>query len=155
MFQFVRNWSLPIIMCLGVLAYIVAHALNLPVEVKAEINSGIKILQPLLLFCMLYISFCQVDFKQLRLRPWHGLLLLIQVGMVGILSLILRYLPHSNIYLLVECLLACFICPTATASVVIVEKLKGNPATLLMYNILINLSIAVTAPIFIPLFYEK
>ena len=155
MFQFFKNWSLPIIMCLGVLAYIVAHALNLPVEVKADINSGIKILQPLLLFCMLYISFCKVDFKQLRLRPWHGLLLLIQVGMVGILSLVLRYLPHSNIYLLVECLLACFICPTATASVVIVEKLKGNPATLLMYNILINLSIAVTAPIFIPLFMNN
>ena len=141
-------------MLLGICLYVVAHALHLPDAVKTTINNGIKIVQPALIFSMLYLSFCKIDFNQLRLRPWHGFLLLFQIGMMGVLSVVLRYLPHSNFYLIVECLLACIICPTATASVVIVEKLKGNPATLLMYNILINLSVAVTVPVFIPIFMQ-
>jgi BASS family bile acid:Na+ symporter len=153
--QFIKNWSLPIVMCLGVLLYIIAHALQLPTAVKDSINNGIKIVQPALIFSMLYLSFCKIDFKQLRLRPWHGYLLLVQIGIMGLLSTLLHFLPHNNWFILLECSLACFICPTATASVVIVEKLKGNPATLLMYNILINLSVAVTVPIFIPLFVQN
>lgn len=155
MLNFIKNWSLPFTMCLGVLAYIVAHALQLPIEVKEGINGGIKIAQPALLFCMLYISFCKIDFKQLRLRPWHGYLLLVQIGMMGLLSTILHFMPHNNWFIILECMLACFICPTATASVVIVEKLKGNPATLLMYNILINISVALIVPAFIPLFVQN
>lgn len=153
--QFIKNWSLPIVMCLGVLLYIIAHALQLPTAVKDSINNGIKIVQPALIFSMLYLSFCKIDFKQLRLRPWHGYLLLVQIVIMGLLSTLLHFLPHNNWFILLECSLACFICPTATASVVIVEKLKGNPATLLMYNILINLSVAVTVPIFIPLFVQN
>jgi BASS family bile acid:Na+ symporter len=153
--QFIKNWSLPIVMCLGVLLYIIAHALQLPTAAKDSINNGIKIVQPALIFSMLYLSFCKIDFKQLRLRPWHGYLLLVQIGIMGLLSTLLHFLPHNNWFILLECSLACFICPTATASVVIVEKLKGNPATLLMYNILINLSVAVTVPIFIPLFVQN
>ncbi|MBQ2025766.1 MAG: transporter [Paludibacteraceae bacterium] len=153
--QFIKNWSLPIVMCLGVLLYIIAHALQLPTAVKDSINNGIKIVQPALIFSMLYLSFCKIDFKQLRLRPWHGYLLLVQIGIMGLLSTLLHFLPHNNWFILLECSLACFICPTATASVVIVEKLKGNPATLLMYNILINLSVAVTVPIFIPFFVQN
>ena len=155
MLNFIKNWSLPFTMCLGVLAYIVARALGLPTEVKESINDGIKIVQPMLIFCMLYISFCKIDFKQLRLRPWHGYLLLVQIGMMGLLSTVLHFMPHSNWFIILECMLACFICPTATASVVIVEKLKGNPATLLMYNILINISVALTVPVFIPLFVQN
>lgn len=152
--QFIKNWSLPLTMLLGICLYVIAHALHLPDAVKTNINNGIKIVQPALIFSMLYLSFCKIDFKQLRLRPWHGLLLLFQIGMMGLLSLLLRYLPHSNGFILLECLLACLICPTATASVVIVEKLNGNPATLLMYNILINISVALTVPVFIPLFMQ-
>lgn len=150
--QFIKNWSLPLTMLLGICLYVIAHALQLPSEVKAHVNDGIKIVQPTLIFLMLYLSFCKIDFKQLRLRPWHGYLLLCQIGTMALLSVILHFMPHSNGFILLECLLACFICPTATASVVIVEKLNGNPATLLMYNILINLSVAITVPVFIPLF---
>ncbi|MED9995485.1 MAG: transporter [Paludibacteraceae bacterium] len=153
--QFIKNWSLPIVMCLGVLLYIIAHALQLPTAVKDSINNGIKIVQPALIFSMLYLSFCKIDFSQLRLKAWHGYLLLVQIGTMALLSTVLHFMPHTNGFILLECMLACFICPTATASVVIVEKLKGNPATLLMYNILINLSVAVTVPIFIPLFVQN
>lgn len=152
--QFIKNWSLPLTMLLGICLYLIAHALHLPDAVKTNINAGIKIVQPVLIFCMLYLSFCKIDFNQLRLRPWHGYLLLFQIGMMGLLSVVLRYMPHSNLFIIIECLLACIICPTATASVVIVEKLKGNTATLLMYNILINLSVALTVPVFIPIFMQ-
>lgn len=153
--QFIKNWSLPIVMCIGILLYIVAHALHLPQAAKDSINHGIKIVQPVLIFTMLYLSFCKIDFKQLRLRPWHGYLLLTQIGIMALLSTVLHFMPRSTAFILVECVLACFICPTATASVVIVEKLKGNPATLLMYNILINLLVAITVPLFIPLFVQN
>lgn len=152
--QFIRNWSLPITMMMGVCLYLIARALHLPDAVKTNINEGIKIVQPILIFSMLYLSFCKIDFKQLRLRPWHGYLLLVQIGIMGLLSTLLHFFPRGNAFILIECILACILCPTATASVVIVEKLKGNPATLLMYNILINLSVALTVPLFIPLFSQ-
>ncbi len=150
--QFFKNWSLPITMLLGIAMYAVVHALQLPIEAKNAMQKGISVVQPLLIFAMLYLSFCKVDFKQLKWAPWHGWLLLIQVGVFALLALMLRYLPHNNVFLIIECWLACVVCPTATASVVIVEKLGGKTGSLLMYCILANLTVAFVVPIFIPLF---
>lgn len=150
--QFFRNWSLPITMLLGIAMYAIVHALCLPAATKGLLQKGISIVQPALIFSMLYLSFCKIDFKQLKWAPWHGWLLLVQVGLFALLSLLLRYLPYGNTYLIIECWLACVVCPTATASVVIVEKLGGKTGSLLMYCILVNLTVAVVVPIFIPLF---
>ena len=45
----------------------------------------------------------------------------------------------------------CLLCPTATAAAVITAKLGGNAASLISYTMLINISVALVAPLFLTL----
>ena len=45
----------------------------------------------------------------------------------------------------------CLICPTATAAAVITARLGGNAASLISYTMLINVAVAVVAPLFFTL----
>ena len=53
--------------------------------------------------------------------------------------------------LLMEAAMLCFICPTATASAVIVRKLGGSLSGIVTYILLVNLMVAIIAPVFLPL----
>lgn len=153
--QFFKNWSLPITIITGILGYFLVHSLPLTPATKLSMNNALDVIQPLLIFSMLYISFCKIDFKQLRFAPWHAYLLLIQASVFVLLALVLHFWTHPGSYLILESMLVCFICPTATASVVIAEKLGGKPASLIMYTILVNLMVAIIVPVCLPLFIEK
>ena len=116
-FAFLRNWTLPVSMLCGALAYIVYSRLNLPVPVRAAASTAVAVIQPLLIFTMLFLSFCKVDPKQLRFRPWHAWLLLVQIGIYSLLGFLLLLFPAMKARLIVEGAMICMICPTATAAV--------------------------------------
>ena len=78
-------------------------------------------------------------------------LLLIQLGVFGLLSLVASLLPKSDYRVLLEAAMLCLICPTATAAAVVVRKLRGNPASVTTYTILINLMVSVAIPVCAPL----
>ena len=55
---FLKNWTLPVSMISGALAYYICRQLPLSYEVKFDILTVIEILQPVLLFFMLFVAFC-------------------------------------------------------------------------------------------------
>ena len=55
--RFLKNWTLPVSMISGALAYYICSQLPLTYEVKHDILSVIEVLQPVLLFIMLFVSF--------------------------------------------------------------------------------------------------
>lgn len=149
---FFKNWALPVSMLSGVAAYFVFHSLNLPAGVHRFANEAVSLIQPMLLFCMLFLSFCKVDPRNVRLRWWHLWIALIQCGSFIAMALFIFFCHcGDNVRLLIESAMLCLICPTATAAVVITDKLGGNTASLVAYTIIINIATAVVISLFVPL----
>lgn len=148
--RFVKDWALPIIMLSGIVSYFVFVRLPLPASVHHAANRVVAIVQPALLFCMLFISFCKIDPAKIRPRRWHLWLALIQAGAFIALSLVFRFVGNAEAQIVIQCAMICLICPTATAAVVITDKLGGNTLTLIAYTIISNMVTAVVVPAFIP-----
>lgn len=153
---FLRNWMLPIAMLSGALAYIIYINLPALASTHAFARSAVSVLQPLLIFTMLFLSFCRVRVSDLRPCRWHIWLLIIQVGSFALLALVSMLLPRDADYrILVESAMLCLICPTATAAAVVVRKLGGNSANVITYTVLINLMTALAVPVFVPLVHPQ
>ena len=149
---------LPVAMIAGAAAYLVYHFV-LPQSIHAAgpaLEKTVSILQPLLIFTMLFLTFCRIEPRDLRPHRWHWPLLLIQGGLFTILGvsafLLRRYLPgHQAWTVLIESAMLCFICPTATAAAVVTRKLGGDVAGITTYTIIVNLLVSVIVPAIVPL----
>ena len=142
-------------MLTGAVGYLAYSHIPLLSPTKPYVNTMVAWLQPLLIFSMLFITFCKVDPRALRLCRWHGWLLLVQTGLFAGLSLPLILLPDTPARVLVEAAMLCLICPTATAAAVVTSKLGGDAAALTSYTILINLCTALIVPLLLPLIHPS
>jgi len=149
--RFVKNWTLPISMITGALAYFVYVNVPLFAPTRPYANEVVGVVQPMLIFSMLFLTFCKIAPRQLRLRPWYLWHVLIQVLLFAAFSGVLILLPDTPWRVLVESAMLCLICPTATAAAVVTAKLDGNAADITAYTIIINLAVALVAPLLLPL----
>ncbi|MCL2072347.1 MAG: hypothetical protein FWH18_00340 [Marinilabiliaceae bacterium] len=99
---------------------------------------------PMLLFLMLFFSFCSVDFKNIRFRKEYLLLLIYQVGVSILVYLLVR--QYNEI--LAQGVMLCILAPTAVAAIVMSSMLGANVASVTSYSLLINLVISIVAPIY-------
>jgi len=151
MIRFVKNWTLPISMVSGVLAYFIYVNVPLFAPTRPYANDVVGVVQPVLIFSMLFLTFCKIAPGQLRLRRWYLWHMLIQVLLFAAFSGVLILYPDTASRVWVESAMLCLICPTATAAAVVTAKLDGNAADITSYTILINLAVAVVAPLLLPL----
>lgn len=156
LFLFLKNWTLPIAMTCGIMGYFIYTGIPALLPTRMFVHNAVAFIQPALIFSMLFITFCKVDPHHLRLRRWHGWLLLIQTTVFSLLSLILIVLSQhlsAGSIAIVEGAMLCFICPTATAGAVVTARLGGDAAGLTTYTIFINIAAAVIVPLFLPLIH--
>lgn len=148
-----RDWALPIAMISGVLMYLIYVNVPLFDGTHAVAAQVVAFVQPLLIFFMLFFTFCKVRLKELRVSKWHLWLLAFQMFVFIALSLVVAFVFPRNIEIrvLLETAMLCIVCPTATAAAVITVKLGGNASSLISYTMLINMSVAVVAPFFLTL----
>lgn len=151
--DFVRNWTLPIAMISGALLYFAFAALPLNQQSQDSTYAFVSnYLQPALLFSMLFLNFCKVRPREMRPRRWHLWVLLMQALLFTFCSwLALQFDADRGAKILCEGAMLAFICPTATASAVIVGKLKGSISGIVTYIMLCNLMVSVLAPALLPL----
>lgn len=153
-----KDWMLPIAMVTGASLYLLYHALPAAVHKAGPVLSDIVgIAQPLLIFAMLFLTFCRIEPKDLKPHRWHWWLLLIQGGLFAALGLLAVWIiglfpyDHHGRVVLIESAMLCLICPTATAAAVVTRKLGGDVAGITTYTILINILTAVLVPLIVPL----
>ncbi|MBO5180274.1 MAG: transporter [Paraprevotella sp.] len=151
--SFLKTWTLPVAMLAGVIGYLAFAHIPLLSPLKPFTLASVAILQPLLIFAMLFITFCKVDPHELKPRTWHLWLLLIQTGGFCLPALLLHFFPNMPGQVVVEGAMICLICPTATAAAVITGKLGGNASSLTTYTIFINLLTALIIPLTVPLIH--
>lgn len=149
--QFAKDWTLVIAIIAGIAGYFLYVSIPWLDNTHHAANTIVSFLQPVLIFCMLFLTFTKINIRGLRLRRWHLWLLLIQGGLFTLIGCILIILPHSSLRVILEGAMLLLICPTATAGAVVTRKLGGNVNDITTYTILINLLAALLIPILVPL----
>lgn len=148
--EFIRSWILIFAILAGIGGYFVyasIPALNHTHELALEI---VGYLQPLLIFAMLFLTFCRVDPHELHLCRWHAILLALQCGIFLAIGCVVMLLPRDGLRIILEGAMICFICPVATAASVITRKLGGSAPHIITYTILINTAVAILIPAVLP-----
>ena len=163
MLRFLRNWTLPVAITVGTLSYLLFYltpALDGAGDVLGRIFDTIF---PLSVFSTLFVTFCKVDFHQMRPNRWHLGVLLVQIVLTAVnvaaillLHSHLRNLEASQLegqdgLLLLEAVLTCVIAPSATAAPVIVGKLGGNISTMSAFTVISSFAQALIIPVVFPL----
>lgn len=150
MIAFLKNWTLPIAMLAGALGYFAYVSVPALDATHAAVSAVISVVQPLLLFAMLFVSFCKVSVRELRPRPWMLKMLAVQVlsyVAMGLVVIFFRDVPGRAI---IESGMICMICPTATAAAVVTGKLGGSASVVVSYTCLINVAVSLVVPSVVP-----
>lgn len=158
--QTFKDWTLPLAIAAGVMSYFLYTAIPVLAPYKSLTLDTISIVQPTLLFAMLFVALCKVEPSQLRPHRWHLWLLLIQGGLFCLFALILialNALPQggSGEGALLQGAMICLICPTATAAAIVTQKIGGTIEGVVTYTVFINILAALLIPAVVPLVYPQ
>lgn len=152
MLNFLKNWTLPIAMLVGVLGYLAFANIEILGPTKPFVNTFVAYLTPALIFAQLLLTFCKIELRELMPSPWHGWLLLFQFFSAVLIASLLIFMRIEGAYKEVfEGAMVCLICPTATAAAVITGKLGGSASSLTTYTLLSNVLAAIVVPLMFPL----
>ena len=98
---------------------------------------------PYLVSVMLFISYCNISLKSIRISKLH--LQLVCIQLFGSISAYLTISPFSPT--VAQGAMICILAPTATSAIVITGMLGGNTSSLTSYSLLCNMCIVIFAPI--------
>ncbi len=140
-------------MAAGVAAYFAYVSIPIFDSTHQFVNNAISIVQPALVFCMLFVSFCRVRVQALKPHWWMAKMLAIQIGSFVAMALPIIFLPDIPGRVIIEAAMLCMICPTATAAAVVTTKLNGNANVVVSYTCLINIAVSITVPAIVPLMH--
>lgn len=121
-------------------AMLVGAVLCRPVT-ALETWSG-RMVTPVLIFLMLFVTFCRVRPSEMRLSMLHGWLLLFQT--IACVCVYFLLLPLDRT--VAQGAMICVLAPVAMAAVVIGGMLGANVATMATYSLLCNMAVALLAP---------
>lgn len=133
MLKFLKDWTLPIAMVVGGVGY--------------KVMGYLSFLSPILIFCMLLLTFCKISLKDIHFNTNHIWLLLIEI--FG--AVLIYYIVSPFNEIVAQGMMVCIICPTATAAAVVTGKLHGNVASITTYTLLCNIAVAIAVPLIFPL----
>ena len=147
--RFLKNWMLPIAMSAGAAFFLLVHFF-LP-GAESGYLGFCKVAQPSGIALMLFLQLSLVAPKDLRPHRWHLRILIIQAVVFSVFAALALAVPEGPVRILLECVMLCFICPTAAAAGVITSKLGGDLAGIMTYTVFANLLAALMIPLMVPL----
>ena len=129
MLKIIKPYMMPIAMTLGAVFY--------------RFFGSLAFLTPYLIFTMLFLTYCNLNFQNIKLTRMHLWLIMIQI--LGSVAVFFILRPFN--LLLAQGAMICILAPTGTAAPVVTGMLKGNVESLTAYSLLSNMSVAVAAPV--------
>ena len=148
---FLKKWTLPSGLVIGAVVYLLFSRIA-PLQPIGNVAGPFLVkLLPVVIFVMLYITFCKIQMGDLRPRAWHFILQAIRIILSGLLVLAILHTTNPMTKLVFEGAFVCVICPTAAAAPVITERLGGSIASLTIYTILANVVTSIIIPLFFPM----
>ena len=148
---FFKQWSLPLSLLIGVIGYLLFAYVPLLQPIGEVVGPLLESLIPLVLFVLLYVTFCKIQIKEMRPRAWHFWLQTIRVSLSAFFVWLITLTSDPNLRLVLEGMFVCVICPTAAAAPVVTEKLGGSIGSLTVYAIIANVVTSIIIPLFFPM----
>lgn len=100
-------------------------------------------LSPYLIFMMLFITYCKIDFRHFKPGRFEIVLLAVQMILAGAVYGLLSLFDHT----VAEGVFICVFIPTATAAPVITSMLGGSISKVASFSLVGNLFVAVAGPL--------
>ncbi len=148
---FFKQWSLPLSLLIGVIGYLLFAYVPLLQPIGEVVGPLLESLIPVVLFVLLYVTFCKIQIKEMRPRAWHFWLQTIRVSLSAFFVWLITLTSDPNLRLVLEGMFVCVICPTAAAAPVVTEKLGGSIGSLTVYAIIANVVTSIIIPLFFPM----
>lgn len=150
--RFLKDWTLPVAIATGTVCYLTFYYVPQLDELGNTLSPIIDTVFPISVFLTLLVTFCKVNFHEMRPHRWHTGILMAQLLLVAVIAgicLSLRDCPDSK--LVWEAILTCVIGPSAAAAPVVVGKLGGNISTMTTYTLLSSFFSALMIPLVFPI----
>ena len=152
LWRFFRKFSLPCSLVIGVVVYLIFAHVPFLEPVGDACGPKLVKLMPVILFCLLYVTFCKIEIKEMKPKAWHFILQLIRTSLaLMMVVLIFEFGSDYETKLVLEGAFICFICPTAAAVAVVTEKLGGSIGSLTTYTVIANIFTMVIIPSLFPM----
>ncbi len=149
--DFLRRYTLPVAMVAGALGYAVFHCTEALDGVSEWYMKRNSLFLSTLTFLVLYFTFCKIDFRRMRLVPWHLHIALAQT-LLGVAALAggMLLVHHPQWLVVMQAVLICIISPSASAAAVVTGKLGGDLEQMITFTLLGNILSAVLIPLMLP-----
>ena len=150
--RFLKDWTLPVSIAVGTVSYLTFCYLPQLDTLGNQLAPVFDVIFPLFVFLTLFVTFCKVDFHQMRPHRWHVGILVAQLLLVAVnIGIVFWVEADVERKLLAEAVLTCIIGPAASASPVVVGKLGGNISTMTTYVLISSLASSLMIPVVFPL----
>ena len=156
--RFLKDWTLPVAIAVGTICYLTFYFVPALDELGDTLGPVFDVIFPLFVFLTLFVTFCKVDFHDMRPHRWHVgimvaqlLLVALNIGIILWMKSITSHLTPLTSPLLWEAMLTCIIGPAASAAPVVVGKLGGNISTMTTYVLISSLASALLIPLVFPM----
>ena len=152
LWKFFRKFSLPCSLALGAVGYLIFANIPFLEPLGDAVGPKLVDMMPVVLFALLYVTFCKIEIKEMKPKAWHFILQLIRTSLaLMMVVLIFEFGDNYETKLVLEGAFICFICPTAAAVAVVTEKLGGSIGSLTTYTVIANVFTMVIIPSLFPM----
>lgn len=151
MISFFKRFSLPVSLLVGIVFYLMFSRIDILVPVGDVAGPVLLDIMPVVLFTILYVTFCKIQIKEMKPRTWHFILQGIRIVLSGLFVWLITLTSDADTKLVLEGVFICIICPTAAAAPVVTEKLGGSIGSLTIYTIIANVVTTIIIPLFFPM----
>ena len=151
MISFFKRFSLPVSLLVGIVFYLMFSRIDILVPVGDVAGPLLLDIMPVVLFTILYVTFCKIEIKEMKPRTWHFILQGIRIVLSGLFVWLITLTSDADTKLVLEGVFICIICPTAAAAPVVTEKLGGSIGSLTIYTIIANVVTTIIIPLFFPM----
>ena len=152
--RFLKEWTLPVAIATGTVCYLTFYYVPALDSLGDTLGPVFDVIFPVFVFLTLFVTFCKVDFHQMRPHRWQAGVLVAQLALVALvigLTVQDSGFRFQDSKLFWESLLTCIIGPAASASPVVVGKLGGNISTMSSYVLLSSIASALLIPLVFPM----
>lgn len=151
-FSFFRKFALPCSLVLGALGYLIFTNVPFLQPLGDAVGPRLVELMPVVLFALLYVTFCKIEIKEMKPKAWHFVLQLIRTSLALLMVIaICLFGKNYETKVILEGAFICFICPTAAAVAVVTEKLGGSIGSLTTYTVIANIFTMIIIPSLFPM----
>ena len=152
LWNFFRKFSLPCSLVIGAVGYLIFAYVPFLEPLGDAVGPRLVELMPVVLFALLYVTFCKIEIKEMKPKAWHFVLQLIRTSLALLMVIaICLFGKNCEAKVILEGAFICFICPTAAAVAVVTEKLGGSIGSLTTYTVIANIFTMIIIPSLFPM----